>query len=57
MDCDGTIPKTDLLHEALVLMVKQAPAYLLLLPIWLLLGKARFEERVASKVSFNWNGC
>lgn len=55
VDCDGTLVKTDLLHEALLLLVKQAPLALPLLPFWLLRGKAYFKERVAERVTIDWS--
>lgn len=54
VDCDGTLIKTDLLHEGLLLMVKQAPLSLLKLPLWLLRGKAFAKQRVAECVRFEW---
>lgn len=54
VDCDGTLIKTDLLHEGLLLLVKQAPLSLLELPLWLLRGKAFVKQRVAEKVRFDW---
>lgn len=55
VDCDGTLIKTDLLHEGLLLMAKQAPLSLLHLPFWLLRGKAFLKQRVAEKVRFDWS--
>ena len=54
IDCDGTLISTDLLHEAFFLMIKQFPKGLLLLPFWLLRGKAYLKERLAQHVKFNW---
>jgi len=54
VDCDGTLIRTDLLHEGLLLLVKQAPLALLLLPFWLLRGKAHFKQQVAKRVAFRW---
>jgi 4-hydroxybenzoate polyprenyltransferase len=54
VDCDGTLIRTDLLHEGLLLLVKQAPLALLLLPFWLLRGKAHFKQQVAERVVFRW---
>ena len=55
VDCDGTLIRTDLLHEGLLLLVKQAPLALLLLPFWLLRGKAHFKQQVAARVAFRWD--
>lgn len=54
VDCDGTLIASDLLHEAFFLMLKQYPLGLLLLPFWLIKGKAYLKNRIAEKVSFNW---
>lgn len=54
VDCDGTLIKTDLLHEGLLLLVKQSPVSLLLLPLWLVRGKAYLKQRVAERVRFQW---
>ncbi len=55
VDCDGTLIATDLLYEAFFLMLKQYPIGLLLLPFWLLKGKAYLKNRLAEKVEFNWS--
>jgi 4-hydroxybenzoate polyprenyltransferase len=55
VDCDGTLIATDLLYEAFFLMLKQYPLGLLLLPFWLLKGKAYLKNRIAEKVEFNWS--
>ncbi|MDP3607583.1 MAG: UbiA family prenyltransferase [Methylophilus sp.] len=55
VDCDGTLIATDLLYEGFFLMLKQYPMGLLLLPFWLLKGKAYLKNRIAEKVEFNWS--
>lgn len=55
VDCDGTLIATDLLYEAFFLMLKQYPLGVLLLPFWLLKGKAYLKNRIAEKVEFNWS--
>jgi hypothetical protein len=40
VDLDGTLLKTDLLVESLLVSLQQEPQYVFLLPIWLLRGKA-----------------
>ncbi|MFL6664923.1 MAG: UbiA family prenyltransferase [Rhizobacter sp.] len=55
VDCDGTLVRTDLLHEAVFMMLKSAPWKLLLLPLWWLRGKAYLKERIAESVSFDWS--
>jgi 4-hydroxybenzoate polyprenyltransferase/phosphoserine phosphatase len=53
VDLDGTLIRSDLLLESLVLLIKRNPLYLLLLPIWLLRGKAVLKDEIASRVSLN----
>lgn len=53
VDLDGTLIRTDTLVEALLLLIKQQPLCLLLLPIWLLRGKAHFKAEVAARVRFD----
>ncbi len=55
VDCDGTLLHTDLLHESVLLLIKQSPWALFMLPLWLLRGKAYMKERIAERVNFNWS--
>ncbi len=55
IDCDGTLLRTDLLHEAVFLLAKQAPGCLLLLPLWLLRGKPYMKQQIAARVCFNFD--
>ncbi len=50
VDLDGTLIKTDMLYEAIVLLVRQNPFNLLLLVFWILRGKAYMKARIAEKV-------
>jgi len=50
VDCDGTLIRTDLLHESMLAAVKQSPASLLELPARLARGKTEFKSFLASKV-------
>lgn len=47
VDLDGTLSRTDTLHEALLALVTSDPAKLLKLPGWLGKGKAAFKADVA----------
>ena len=47
VDLDGTLVSTDTLHECLLRMVRHRPLLLLMLPFWILRGKAYFKDRVA----------
>jgi 4-hydroxybenzoate polyprenyltransferase/phosphoserine phosphatase len=48
VDLDGTLVSTDTLDECLLRIVMHRPLILLLLPFWLLQGKAYFKDRVAA---------
>jgi 4-hydroxybenzoate polyprenyltransferase len=50
VDLDGTLVRTDCLHECLVLFAKKTPLSLGLLPAWLLKGKAVFKQEVGARV-------
>jgi len=50
VDLDGTLIRTDLLHESVLLLMKQNPLSLLLLPVWLLSGKAHMKQKIAERV-------
>ncbi len=49
VDLDGTLIRTDLLHESVLMLIKQNPFYLFLLPIWLLKGKAHLKQMIAER--------
>lgn len=49
VDMDGTLLRTDTLHESLLAMVRQDPWALFQLPLWLLRGKAAFKQEVAQR--------
>ena len=53
IDCDGTLIRTDLLHESVLLLVKASPLSLLKLPFWLMKGKAHLKQQIAQRVSLN----
>lgn len=53
VDLDGTLIHSDLLLESFLLLVKKNPLYLLLVPIWLLRGKAHLKQQIASRVQIH----
>jgi 4-hydroxybenzoate polyprenyltransferase len=53
VDLDGTLLKTDLLFESLARLLKQKPWMMLLVPFWLLRGKAALKRTLARHVSMN----
>jgi len=50
VDLDGTLIKTDLLFEMLLLLLKRRPLALFKLPLWLLKGKAHVKRELAARV-------
>ncbi|MBT8421497.1 MAG: UbiA family prenyltransferase [Gammaproteobacteria bacterium] len=51
VDLDGTLIRTDLLHESVFGLLKQNPFNVLKLPFWLLRGKAHMKEQIAQRVA------
>jgi hypothetical protein len=50
VDLDGTLIRTDLLLESLLLLVRQSFWNVFLVPFWLLSGKAGLKHRIAQRV-------
>ena len=50
VDLDGTLIQTDSLWESCLRLISQTPLYLILLPLWLLSGKAGFKQKVSQHV-------
>lgn len=53
VDLDGTLIKTNTLHEAILALARTAPQRLLLLPFWLLRGQAYLWHRLSQYVSLD----
>ena len=53
VDLDGTLLNSDSLHEALCLLCKTKPQLMLLIPFWIIKGKAYFKAQVAKQVDPN----
>jgi 4-hydroxybenzoate polyprenyltransferase len=53
VDLDGTLILTDLLLESLLLLIKNRPFCLLLIPYWLLQGRAVLKAEIALRVTLN----
>lgn len=53
VDMDGTLLATDTLYEGYLLLLKQNPLFALLLPIYLLFGKARLKAEIAKRVELD----
>lgn len=50
VDLDGTLVRTDTLLESLLLLLKTRPWLFLVLPLWLLKGRAHVKRRLAELV-------
>jgi 4-hydroxybenzoate polyprenyltransferase len=53
VDLDGTLTPTDTLVESIVKLVRKNPWSIVLLPFWLLRGRAGFKEAIASRISIS----
>lgn len=53
VDMDGTLLRTDTLWEACLRLLSQKPLLALLMPFWLLLGKAGFKAKVSQHVQLD----
>ncbi|XXF77328.1 UbiA family prenyltransferase [Myxococcaceae bacterium GXIMD 01537] len=49
VELDGTLVRTDTLHEGLVRLLKRNPLLLLLVPLWLMRGRAHLRAQVAAR--------
>ncbi len=50
VDLDGTLLRSDLLIESLLVLIGRQPSSLLKIPLWLIHGKARFKHEIFSRV-------
>lgn len=53
VDLDGTLVKTDLLVESLFVLIKKNPFFIVLLPFWLLKGKAYLKQQISQRVTLD----
>ena len=53
VDLEGTLIYSDLLLETLLSLLKRNPFYFILLPLWLLNGKAALKAEIAKRINFN----
>lgn len=53
VDLDGTLVRSDVLVESLLLLIKHNPLTVLLLPWWLLRGRAYVKQQIARRVRLN----
>ncbi|WP_037082968.1 UbiA family prenyltransferase [Pseudoxanthomonas sp. J35] len=50
VDLDGTLLRSDILYESLLALLARNPLYLLMIPFWLIGGKAAVKRKLASRV-------
>ena len=50
VDLDGTLIKTDVLWESLILLAKKKPQEFLKIPFWILNGKSFFKKQLADNI-------
>lgn len=53
VDLDGTLIKTDVLWESMMLLLKRDPFYLLMLPLWWLRGRAFLKKQIAARTELD----
>ncbi len=53
VDLDGTLIRSDLFVESLFALLKKSVAYLFLLPLWLLRGRANLKHQIARRVDLD----
>jgi len=51
VDLDGTLLRTDILWESVLLLIKKSLLSVVLLPVWLFRGKAYLKRRIAEHVN------
>src|SRR5207247_1645964 len=51
VDLDDTLLRTDLLYEAILILVKRSPWSLLFLPIWLVRGRAHLKQQLVRRTA------
>lgn len=53
VDLDGTLVRSDLLVESLLLLLRRNILFLFLIPLWLLSGKAKLKAEVARRIKID----
>src|SRR5262245_42284612 len=53
VDLDGTLLRTDLLLESAFRLIKQKPWLILLMPLWLLRGRAYLKRKIFQRVQID----
>ena len=53
VDLDGTLIRTDVLHESALALARQEPLSLLSIPRWLSRGRAHLKHAIAARVTID----
>lgn len=53
VDLDGTLSHTDTFHESLLLLARNKPLLLFMIPLWLSNGRAKLKANVAEQTDLN----
>ena len=53
VDLDGTLIRSDILLESLLVLIKKQPWMAFMIPFWLLRGRAFFKNEIAKRVDLN----
>ena len=53
VDLDGTLIRTDMLHESALRVMRDKPLDILRIPYWLLQGKAALKKHLAHRNDFD----
>ncbi|RKT26199.1 4-hydroxybenzoate polyprenyltransferase [Paraburkholderia sp. RAU2J] len=53
VDLDGTLARTDLLAESLLVLLKKNPLYLFMCVVWLMRGKGYLKDQIAKRVTID----
>lgn len=52
-DLDGTLIRTDMLLESLLVLLKRNFLYVFIIPFWLMLGRATLKARIAERITLD----
>ncbi|MBU2839936.1 hypothetical protein HF670_10225 [Acidithiobacillus thiooxidans] len=53
VDLDGTLIRSDLLLEALLVLIKSQPWLIFVIPLWLFRGRAYLKHQIAERVDID----
>ena len=53
VDLDGTLVRSDLLSESIIILLKTRPLTFFLIPFWLLAGRSVVKQKIAERVDLD----